>query len=218
MNEKASNKTYELIMPRPNNDEKPDYNSTRETLKLPEYGRMVQDMVEYALTIKDKRERQLYAEAIVQVMMGLNPKMEDVPDFRHKIWDHLAFMADYKLDIDYPFEITRQDGMRKHPSKLSYPQSRIRFRHYGRLVEKAMAELREMAEGEQRDDYIRLLANRMKRNLADWKGDGVQDEKVARDIAFYTDGKVEPNFSESGQQLMKIGDNRFRTRKNKGLF
>lgn len=212
------NSSYEIINPRPNKEEKPDYNSTRDKLKLPEYGRLVQSMVEYALSIKDKRERQAYAEAIVQVMIGLNPKMSDVPDFRHKIWDHLALMADYKLDIDYPFEITKQEVKRNHPPKLSYPKTHIRFRHYGRLVEKAMENLNNMDDGKTRDEYVRLLANRMKRNLADWKGDGVQDSKVARDIAFYTDGKVEPDFSEPGKQLMKIGENRFRTRKNKGLF
>lgn len=210
--------SYEITNPRPDKNQKPDYNSTREKLKLPEYGRLVQDMVDYALTIEDKRERQAYAEAIVQVMSGLNPKMSDVPDFQHKIWDHLALMADYKLDIDYPFEITKQEGKRNHPSKLSYPKSHIRFRHYGRLIEKAIDNLNKMEEGEERNEYVRLLANRMKRNLADWKGDGVQDSKVARDIAFYTDGKVEPDFSEPGKQLMKIGENRFRTRKNKGLF
>lgn len=210
--------SYEITNPHPDKNQKPDYNSTREKLKLPEYGRLVQDMVDYALTIEDKRERQAYAEAIVQVMSGLNPKMSDVPDFQHKIWDHLALMADYKLDIDYPFEITKQEGKHNHPSKLSYPKSHIRFRHYGRLIEKAIDNLNKMEEGEERNEYVRLLANRMKRNLADWKGDGVQDSKVARDIAFYTDGKVEPDFSEPGKQLMKIGENRFRTRKNKGLF
>lgn len=213
-----NSKYFELTSPHPAKGLKPDYNSTRPNLKLPEYGRMVQSMVDYALTIENKRERQLYAEAIVQVMVGLNPKMSDVPDFQHKIWDHLALMADYKLDIDYPFEITKKEVQRTHPTKLSYPKSHIRFRHYGRLIEKALDELKDMPARPERDNFARLLANRMKRNLADWKGDGVQDSKVARDIAFYTDGKVEPDFSEPGKQLMKIGENRFRTRKNKGLF
>lgn len=208
---------FEIKLPHPKEGMSTDYNSTRKNLRLPEYGRLVQDMVNYALTLADREERQHYAEAIVGVMVGLNPKMKDVTDYQHKIWDHLAYMADYKLDIDYPFEITEhRDGMKK-PEKLSYPKGHIRFRHYGRLVERAMEELKTMPEGSERDELTRLIANRMKRNLADWKGDGVEDTKVARDIAFYTEGHVHPDFEEPGQQLMQIGENRFRTRRNKGL-
>ena len=208
---------FEIKLPHPKEGMSTDYNSIRKNLRLPEYGRLVQDMVDYALTLTDREERQPFAEAIVGVMVGLNPKMKDVTDYQHKIWDHLAYMADYKLDIDYPFEITEhRDGMKK-PEKLSYPKGHIRFRHYGRLVERAMEELKTMPEGSERDELTRLIANRMKRNLADWKGDGVEDTKVARDIAFYTEGHVHPDFEEPGQQLMQIGENRFRTRRNKGL-
>mgnify|MGYP002673252003 FL=1 len=214
----TENNAFEYTMPHPQGEEKNEYNTTREKLKLPEYGRLVQNMVEYALKIEDRNERQAYAEAIVDVMIGLNPKMKDVPDFQHKIWDHLAYIADYKLDIDYPFEITEHKGIGTKPERLSYPKSSIRFRHYGRLIEKAISELKDMPEGEEKEDFIRLVANRMKRNLADWKGDGVQDSKVARDIAYYTEGKVQPNFSNPGDELMTIGENRFRTRKNKGFF
>lgn len=199
-------------------DESFGYNSTQSALKLPEYGRMVQHMVDYALTIENKDERQRYAEAIATIMLGLNPKMKEVPGFKHKVWDHLAYMSDYKLDIDYPFEICEKQQQRVPPNKLPYPKGEIRFRHYGRLLERALSQLTEMEEGPSRDSLIRLIANRMKRNLADWKGDGIQDAKVAHDIALYTNGKVEPDFERDGQELMNIGENRFRTRKNKGLF
>lgn len=209
---------FKYTMPHPDAGQKVEYNSTRETLKLPEYGRLVQEMVEYALTITDRAERQRYAEAIIDVMAGLNPKMKDVPGFRHKLWDHLAYISEYKLDIDYPYEIKRRKEASSAPQKLSYPKGTIRFRHYGRLIERAMQQLEEMPEGSERDELVRLIANRMKRNLADWKGDGVQDVKVARDIAFYTEGKVQPDFTKPGEQLMHIGENRFRTRKNRGMF
>lgn len=205
-----------IFTPQPETDHL--YNSTENKLKLPEYGRMVQDMVDYALTINDKPTRQAYAEAIVTIMLGLNPKMKDVPDYRHKVWDHLAFMADYKLDIDYPYPITQRADEHKTVAKLSYPKGPIRYRHYGRLLEQALDKLKEMPEGAERDALTRLIGNRMKRNLADWKGDGVQDSKVAHDISFYTEGKVEPDFQSQGNGLMHIGENRFRTRKNKGLF
>lgn len=209
---------FKYAMPSPQKGQPVEYNSTLETLKLPEYGRLVQDMVEYALTLEDRSQRQHYAEAIVEVMAGLNPKMKDVPGFMHKLWDHLAYIADYKLDIDYPYDINERKLGTKAPQKLSYPKGPIRFRHYGRLIEKAIAQLNDIPEGVQRDEMVRLIANRMKRNLADWKGDGVQDAKVARDIAFYTEGNVQPDFSKPGEELMQISENRFRTRKNKGLF
>lgn len=201
-------------MPHTDRANVPAYNSQETSLKMPEYGRFVQDMVDYALTIDDKAERQAYAESIVSVMLGLNPKLKDVPDYRHKIWDHLARISDYKLDIDYPFPVTRHDE-KPRPLPLTYPKGYIRFRHYGRLIETAMKQLAETPEGPERDDLVRLIANRMKRNLADWKGDGVEDSKVARDIAYYTSGEVEPDFDNS--PLMRITDNKFRTRKNKGL-
>lgn len=194
-----------------------EYNSTREALKMPEYGRLVQDMVEYAQTIADKAERQQYAETIIAVMTGLNPKMKDVSDYRHKLWDHLAYISGYQLDIDYPFEIEKKDVL-KRPQKLSYPKGNIRFRHYGRLIEKALNDLQNVEDDAERDALVQLIGNRMKCNLADWKGDGVEDSKVARDIAYYTEGKVQPDFTQKGKKLMQIGDSRFRTRKNKGLF
>lgn len=195
-----------------------DYNSTRQGIRMPEYGRFVQEMVEYCLTITDRAARQHYAYAIADVMAGLNPEMRDVPGYQHKIWDHLAYIANYKLDIDYPFPINKNDGHKLSPQKLTYPKGHIRFRHYGRLLEKAVNELKETPESPQRDELTRLIANRMKRNLADWKGDGVADSKVARDIAYYTEGRVNPNFSSPGEGLMQIGENRFRTRRNKGLI
>ncbi len=193
------------------------YNSTLPQLKMPEYGRMVQEMVDYAVQLPTKDERQAFAQVIAEVMMNLNPKQKEVADYQHKIWDHLAWLSNYQFDIDYPFEVT-QTKERIKPGKLSYPKTGIRLRHYGRLIERAMDDLKEMPEGAERDAYVRLVANRMKRNLADWKGDGVEDTKVARDIAYYTDGRVEPDFNSPQSKLMQIGDNRFRTRKNKGLF
>ncbi len=198
-----------------NEAQKPDYNSTREKLKLPEFGRHVQDMVEHALTIADRDERLRYAEAIVQVMAGVSPKTRSMPDYRQKLWDYLAYLSDYRLDIDYPCEITRQDAAAR-PARLVYPGGPVRLRHYGRLIEQAIAHAEDMPEGEERDAFVRLVGNRMKRNLADWKGDGVQDAKVARDIAHYTEGKIVPDFdSENGRPLMHVTEVRPRTRKVK---
>ena len=184
-----------------------DYNSTRERLAMPEYGRLVQDMVHHALTIADRNERQNYAKAIITVMAGVNPGMKNVPDFRRKLWDHLAFMANYQLDIDYPFPITHYNEEKEKPH-LTYPGHEIKWRHYGHLIEEAVKSLTEMPDTAQRRQLLRQVGTRMKRSLAEWKGDGVEDAKVARDIAAYTEGALAPDFSRPGMRLMEIREQR----------
>lgn len=184
-----------------------DYNSTRERLAMPEYGRLVQDMVHHALTIADRNERQTYAKAIITVMAGVNPGMKNVPDFRRKLWDHLAFMANYQLDIDYPFPITHYNEEKEKPH-LAYPGHEIKWRHYGHLIEEAVKSLTEMPDTAQRRQLLRQVGTRMKRSLAEWKGDGVEDAKVARDIAAYTEGALAPDFSRPGMRLMEIREQR----------
>jgi len=165
------------------------YNTNEEKLRLPEYGRLVQRMVKHAMEISDPSERQAYAERIVQVMGHLTPKMRNVPDHQHKLWDHLAYISDYKLDIAWPVQVQHREQKTK-PARLRYPQSRIRFRHYGKLLERALEKIQEMPEDTKRESLLYQVANRMKRNLAAWKGDGATDEKVARDISAYTDGTL----------------------------
>lgn len=171
-----------------------EYNTNQEKLKLPEYGRFVQQMVRHAVAIENRRERQAYAESIISVMGNLYPQMRNVPDFRHKLWDHLAWISDYRLDIDYPFDITpKEEHVR--PPRLSYPDRHIRFRHYGHLVEDLIKQLADMPAGEERNELTRLIALRMKRNLAEWKGDGIEDQKVSDDLSSYTHGAIRPDFS-----------------------
>ena len=170
-----------------------DYNTNQEKLKLPEYGRLVQQMVEHALTITDRAERQVYAETIIAVMANLFPKMRGIPDFKHKLWDHLAYISDYQLDIDYPCDIERHESG-FHPAHLPYPSKHIRYRHYGHLLEKLIQQLTEMPEGADRDELTRLVAYRMKYDLAEWKGDGIEDDKVSDDLAHYTNGAIHPDF------------------------
>ncbi len=211
----SATRPYEITMPHPEPGMVPQYNSTRPALRLPEYGRLVQDMVAHALTLSHRAARQRYAEAIIGVMATLTPQFKGEADYRHKLWNHLAYLADYKLDIDYPYEIKRHDDAETPRPHLSYPKHSIRFRHYGAIIEEALDQLAHTTEGPARDRLTRLIAARMKRNLADWKGDGIDDSKVARDIAYYTDGAVEPDFSQPGKALPKISDNRFRARNNK---
>lgn len=178
------------------------YNTTEEHLRLPAYGRMVQNMVNKAIQIEDPQERQAKAETIVRVMGTLVPEIKTSPNYKQTLWNHLAYMSNYQLDVQYPCDIEKEDQALK-PHKLSYPGHRIRFRHYGHLVEEALNTLKTITDDEpRRQQLIRLAALRMKRNLADWKGDGIEDDKVARDIALYTDGAV--TVEETLEQLKEV--------------
>lgn len=166
------------------------YNTSCEPLKMPEYGRLILQMVQFALTIETKDERTAYAKKIVRVMTGLNPQMKHVPDYQQKLWDHLAYLSDYKLDIDWPVEI-RRFGEERHPNRLSYPGNKIRLRHYGHLVELLMARLGEAKDKAEQEKLILLAAERMRKNLVDWKGDTADNDRIAHDIVYYANGQID---------------------------
>lgn len=171
------------------------YNTQRDKLVMPEYGRAVQDMVQYALSLTSRDERLRCAQTIVEVMGNMQPAMKDNADYKHKLWDHLACLSHYELDIDYPYPITRLDEASAHPQPLAYPKKRIGNRHYGYLLERLLDELAVMPEGEERDKLLEYVANHMKQTLHDWYIDAMDDEKIAADIARYTDGRVRLDLS-----------------------
>lgn len=167
-----------------------DYNTQRETMPMPEYGRAVQDMVEHALTIEDRAERQQCANTIIGIMGGMFPSLRDIPDFQGKLWDHLAYMSGYRLDIDYPVVITRIDKEKQRPDMISYPQNRIRFRHYGQIVPDMIKKALDMADGPERRQLIRLLAIQMKKDLLTWNREMASDERISQDIAYFSNGQL----------------------------
>lgn len=167
------------------------YNTQRDKLVMPEYGRTVQNMIQHALTLENREDRQRCAETIVDIMSNMQPQLREQSDFRHKLWDHLAFMSNYELDVDYPFAVTRLDEESAKPQPLNYPKKNIRNRHYGNLVEQLLAHLATMEEGEERDALLEDVANQMNQNLYDWNRDAADPEKIAADVARYTDGRVQ---------------------------
>lgn len=171
------------------------YNTQREKLTMPEYGRTIQMMIQHACQLKDKAQRQRCAQTIIDVMAGMQPEMNKQDNFRNKLWDHLAFLADYQLDIDYPVEITRLDTEATKPSPLTYPKRGIHNRHYGNIMEQFLAHLATMPEGDEREQLLELVANQMKQELFDWNRDAMDPEKIASDIARYTDGRVRLDLS-----------------------
>ena len=168
-----------------------NYNTQRDKLPMPEYGRSIQKMVEYAITIEDKAERQKCADSIIAIMGNMYPTLRDVPDFRNKLWDHLAFMSDYKLDIDYPCEITILKKGRQEPDKIAYSNSDIRYVHYGRIVPELIEKVAQMEDGPMRSQLVRLVAVQMKKNLMTWNKEMVDDERIAADMYNLSRGRIQ---------------------------
>lgn len=166
------------------------YNTQLKKLVLPEYGRNIQQMVDYCVTIPDREERTRCAYSIIATMGNLFPQLRDVEDFKHKLWDHLAIMSDFQLDIDYPCEIIRKENLDTLPERVDYRLSPIRYRHYGKGVELMIAKASVMEEGEERDQLIALIANHMKKLMLAVNKDGVDDAKIFKDLAEYSHGAI----------------------------
>ena len=168
-----------------------EYNTQMKRLVLPEYGRNVQRMVDYCLTIEDREERTRCAYAIVATMGNLFPHLRDIDEFKHKLWDHLAIMSDFQLDIDYPVEVVKRESLEVKPDRLSYPQKNIRFRHYGRFIEDLAKTAADMPDGEEKQRLLFLVASHMKRDYLNWNKDSVEDQKIFDDLSLLADGKVQ---------------------------
>ena len=166
------------------------YNTQEKTLPMPEYGRAVQKMVDHAITIEDRAERQRCANTIIAVMGNMFPQLRDVAEFKHKLWDHLAIMSDFKLDIDYPYELVAPETLHPTPQRLSYPKGGIRYRHYGRCIEEMMKKACDMSDGEERDELLRLIAAQMKKEYVLWNKESVEDSKIIEDIREYSNGQI----------------------------
>lgn len=166
-----------------------DYNSKRKKLPLPEYGRNIQNMVDYLLTIEDREKRNKSAQTVIDVMGNLYPYLRDVAEFKHKLWDHLAIMTDFKLDIDYPYDLPLPEILNEKPKQVPYNKNKIRYKHYGLVMEKMIQKASEF-EGEEKEILIELLANHMKKSFLAWNKDAVEDEKIFKDLEELSGGKL----------------------------
>lgn len=123
------------------------YNTEEKKLAMPEYGRNIQNMVDYCVAIEDREERKRCANTIINIMGNMFPHLRDVNDFKHILWDHLAIMSDFKLDIDYPYEIVKKENLYARPPRIPYNNNRIRYRHYGRTLELMIRKATELEPG-----------------------------------------------------------------------
>jgi hypothetical protein len=168
-----------------------DYNTQREKLIMPEYGREIQKMVEYACELPTKEERNRCASAIIRQMETRNPQLKANDNYEQTLWDHLYLMSHRELDIDWPFDVSEADKILSKPSPMKLPTSHLRLRHYGHLVEQLLEKLETMPEGEERDELAKATANQMKRDLVNWGHGSMDDERVASDLARLTNGKIQ---------------------------
>lgn len=160
-------------------------------MALPEYGRSIQNMVDYAVTIPDREERQRCANTIISIMGNMFPHLRDVPDFKHKLWDHLAIMSNFKLDIDYPFEVVRQENLHKKPEMVPSKSFGIKYRHYGRSLETLINKACEMEDGDEKDNLIALICNHMRKDHLTWVKDNIDDRKIADDLYELSNGRLQ---------------------------
>ena len=170
-----------------------DYNTERPALLMPEYGREIQKMVEHAVTVSNKQERQQCAEAIIKLMIAKATQPVNDENSRQAVWDHLYIISKGQLDIDWPYDVSNAEKIagKPQPIPLIPASQRVRVRHYGHLVENLFEKLKTMPEGEELDELIRITANQMKRDLLIWGQGSAEDERIFADMATYTDGRIQ---------------------------
>ena len=155
-----------------------EYNTSRERLIIPEYGRAIQQMVAFTVNIEDREERSRAAKTIVHAMAILNPQLKDMTDYKHKLWDHLFIISGFRLDCDSPYPMPDKDLTHVKPKPLAYPQKNIKLRHYGSIVESMIREAKNMDEGEEKEKVVESIANFMKMSYLNWNRDTVSDELI----------------------------------------
>ncbi|MBL0343499.1 MAG: DUF4290 domain-containing protein [Bacteroidetes bacterium] len=167
-----------------------EYNSARNKLNIPEYGRNIQKLIEYAISLEDREERNKIAHAIVIVMGQLNPQLRDITDFKHKLWDHLFIISDFKLDVDSPYEKPTSLTYKVKPKRVGYPSSAIKFRHYGRIIEQMIKEVVVLEDNAHKEQMVLNIANFMKMLYVNWNKDSVSDEVIFEHLRILSGGAL----------------------------
>ncbi len=165
-----------------------DYNTQRSRMALPEYGRNVQKMIDHIKTIEDREERNRAARTIIQIMGNLNPHLRDVGDFKHKLWDHLALISNFELDIESPYPKPEPSKFTEKPKRVPYNQGPIRFLHYGRVVQDMIKTVSVMEEGEEKNYLVIMILNQMKKLYLTWNKGQVSDETIISDLSQMSGG------------------------------
>lgn len=172
-----------------------DYNTQRSRLILPEYGRHIQKMVDYVTEINDPVERDRMAKILISVMGNLNPHLRDINDFKHKLWDHLHVISQFRIDIESPYPKPSPESIAEPPARIEYPSHPIKIKHYGRVIEQMVKDVAEMEDGPVKTFYITSVANQMKKAYLTWNKDAVNDETIIKDLMLLSEGKIKLNLN-----------------------
>ncbi|HMO62263.1 MAG TPA: DUF4290 domain-containing protein [Ferruginibacter sp.] len=175
------------------NTENMEYNTTRNHLIMREYGRHIQKMVEYLLTLEDKEIRQRNARALIELMGFLNPHLKNVDDFRHKLWDHLFLISDFKLDVESPYPIPTRETLKARPERLPYPKKYPKHNHLGKNIEVVIDKALSEQNPEKRQGFANAIAYYMKLAYSNWHKELVHDDNIQSELSSITDGQLEFN-------------------------
>ena len=170
-----------------------EYNTTRNHLIMKEYGRHIQKMVEYLLKIEDRNERQKNANAVIELMGFLNPQLKNIEDFRHKLWDHLFLISDFKLDVDSPYPIPTREELQERPASLPYPKSHPKFNHLGKNIENVINKALKEENPEKKQGFANAIAYYMKLTYSNWHKELVHDDTIQSELSSITNGELEFN-------------------------
>jgi len=168
-----------------------EYNTGRKKLVLPEYGRNIQRMVQLTKAEPDDEKRNKMAKSIIAIMGNMNPHLRDVADFKHKLWDHLAIIAEFDLDIESPYDTPVVENFNQKPEVVPYNTQVTKFKHYGQTIEKMVKVAVDMEEGELKEILIELIANHMKKSYLTWNKEVVADEQIFKDLKILSEGKID---------------------------
>ena len=183
-----------------------EYNTSRDKLMLPEYGRNVQNMIQHAMEIADREERNRAAQAIIEVMGQLNPHLRDVDDFKHKLWTHLFVMSDFQLDVDSPYEIPKREILDEKPQLMDYPKSSIRYGHYGQYTQKILEASKEVESEDEKKYLSETMANFMKKQFLIHNNNAVENYVILEQLKELSKGELsldDPDELTSTNQLLR---------------
>ncbi len=181
-----------------------EYNAERPHLIIPEYGRHLQKLIEQAVALEDREERNKAAKYIISVMGSLNPHLRDVPDFQHKLWDQIFIMSDFKLDVDSPYPIPSKELLEQKPDRLAYPQNFPKYRFYGNNIKYMIDVANKWEDGEMKNALIMVIANHMKKSYLSWNKDTVKDDVIFEHLYELSGGKI--NLQATAEELSNATD------------
>lgn len=167
-----------------------EYNTARTNLIIPEYGRHIQKMVDHCMSIENEKERNEFAQIIIEVMGELNPHLRDIPDFQHKLWDQLFIMSKFKLDVNSPYPIPTQEEVYSKPNKVAYPKDEYKYKYYGKNIRRMIKVALEW-EGDKQEGLVMVIANHMKKCYLIWNKDTVDDKTIFNHLYELSDGKID---------------------------